>query len=169
MSNRNIPELPNNQIIVSEQIELRVEGWKTYLRNISPRVILVDPEETLGFKDWYDRAYKYLTEELKVPTEHGLTYWPKKVCVAFFVGINISTDRIIQKTITADYILFCFDGTAFPVRIFNWYEGCNWPSFCITEYNKSSLSWTHTLPDIVEAVKKVENAIPEPPLPSSNT
>jgi hypothetical protein len=146
----------------------KIEGWKTWFKNLSSRIVLIDPKE-VDFDELEKETKKYL----RIMEGHRITDWPKQDNVAFIVQYDSARPGEDPEIKLGNAFLFLYNGYAFSLSHFNWDGGpeeegfdSNSETFSLDDYPDSALSYkfiSGVIERTIRSIEKQTEKIPDAP------
>ena len=164
-----IPELPE-PFVISEEIQMKLEAWVEYFKNLSPRVRIKRPSDDNFDLKGFEVIAKDLTESSDDFTKIKLHDWPKLEQVAFVVSYDSSLPGHIKEFLGKNIYIFCYGDFAFSLKHFECVEEIeryDIYQFDLQTYPEEALCWNYMAKIIREGIMSLQEKIksPKPPPP----
>lgn len=164
-----IPELPSS-FVVSEELQMKLEAWIEYFKNLSPRIRIKRPSDNDFNLKTFELMAKDLTEISDDFTEIKLHGWPELEQVAFVVDYDSSLPGHPKKFSKKDRFIFCYGDVAFGLGYFERSDDEEYQDdyrFDLNGYVKEALEWNYVAKiireDLLSIQGEIKNSKPPPP------
>ncbi|MDE2030821.1 MAG: hypothetical protein KGI58_00975 [Patescibacteria group bacterium] len=166
-----IPDVPD-PLVLSEELEQKLVGWKMYFRNMSFRIKVIDPsDEGFDLKEYENKCklnlgYSDDVDDIK------LIDWPSEKQIAFIVIYNSAFPGQTPQFLVKDATIFCYYDFAFSFNINNFEQseelsydtkGNYYVEYYLYDWREDFFSWEHQKNMIINALINIEESIPSTP------
>ncbi|MCM2339121.1 MAG: hypothetical protein NDI62_01550 [Burkholderiales bacterium] len=158
-----VPDPPQVTIVVEEKAKENLQKWISFIKNLSPRILIEDNISRERLYSLYNASRKLC----HLDEDDQIVDWPELQDVAFVVFINSSHTKS-DNYLLPDIYIFCYRNWAFSLDHFQRDsndekdEYVDYNTYSLKDFPEEALSWEHvsgTL--IVSDLERIEKTVPD--------